>query len=401
MKKTRFGLIALLLAFFPLTGHAWNESDHLMMTRTALEDVADDWNLQTPCEVRPLSSLLEKISRLGPKLHEASAWAHYLRVNPRTNFEALPPDLQGRTELSPLTILTLASIDPDDGRDQDLPYTSPDQKWFGSPKGSNSQAFRHIEKPPFLWRHPVSTFGFPFRALGEPTRRAEIYTQASLLAFSLEEPYWGWRLLGGALHYLEDLHQPYHAGQITPELLFRGLWSYLSWGRKNDGLMGTFAHLISNSHRFYESYVALPQGEDHGVKEASLMALRGKDYERLPLGPGTIQTLAVRIRDESNRVFPPLIRAVSQATTAALKGPYNFNSDARGGDNPSQFLQKGPGFEEVNRRIFQITRDRFESAGKVIRSVIHQGIRAKTVNLSAKPEERLHQLDSLLYPTSS
>lgn len=391
MKKPCLASGAFLgILFHSASLWAWNGTDHIAITRLALEEAAPDWQLDQPVEIHPLQSLLDKLKVIRPALGDPRQWAHYLQINTKTDFDYLPPEAKGQKELSALSILSFFSVDPDDGRDQDLPELSPDQKWFGSPRGGNSQAFRHIEKPPFDWRHPSGTFGFPLRAVGEATKRAEIYFQASLLAFSLQEDYWGWRLLAGTFHYLQDLHQPYHAGQITPGLLTRGLWAFLRWGYDEKGIMGTFAHIISNSHRFYESYVAIPSGHDNGVKGEALKALKGRDLAPIT---GTIRDLAIQVRDSSNRHFPELVCAVTRASDPVLFSSYDFKSDQKGADNPSRFLKTGPEFEESNQKIFEITRERFESAGRVIRAVVHAAIENQRAE---KPETLLRNLDLLL-----
>lgn len=393
-------LITLFL-LFSLPLQAWNESDHLAMTRLALEEVSREWGLDRPLEIHPLQSFLNKV-KIRPDLGDTWHWADYLKVNTKTDFEHLP---QGLRKPSALDVVVLAAIDPDDGRDQNLfvrdskgnpHYAYRDQRWFGAMQGGDSQAFRHIEKPPFSWRHPIRTFGFPFRSVGEASERTEIYFQASLLAFSLQEDYWGWRFLGGALHYLEDLHQPYHAGQITPVLVLRGLWGYLLWGRTRFGLLGTFSHLVSNSHRFFESYVAISSQKD--AKKTALDRLRGKNYLEISSQPGSVQKLAIQVRDGSNKFFPKLVSLVTKITEPTLQGPYRFKSDGEGADSPDRFLKKDPRLEQAYQKIFEITQNRFESAGLTIRSVVYSSLKRKETD---PPEKLLQELTALLYPTSS
>jgi hypothetical protein len=392
--------IVLLL---PSVGHGWNEEDHQVMTRLSLEEVAHSWRLDQPCRVRPLQSLLDKLAKIRPELGDAWHFSDYLKINPKINLEKRDPQVGGKENLAPLEILSLYSIDPDDGRDQNLfirdergnpRFAYPDQKWFGILQGPDSQAFRHMGKPPFRWNHPSRTFGIPLRALGEATERAEIYFQAALVAFSLGEEYWGWRILAGALHYLEDLHQPYHAGQITPDLLFECFKAYFSWGRKEKGFIGTCAHLVSNSHRFYESYVSHPEDLDHGAKGKALQSLKGETL--LPL-PEKIRNLAIQVRDSSNLRFHELLSAVTQATDPILLGPMRFEAKEYR-KNPSKFLKKGSPSEEANRTIFEVTHAQFESAGRSIRTVIKASIQRHGTKTA---EELLKELDKLLYPTSS
>jgi hypothetical protein len=235
----------LLLVSLTVPAYGWNLSDHREIARRSLEDVAKGWSLDVPCEVHLLASFLDKLKPLREPLGDPWQFSASLKINPKIDIGAeeslrFPEgDAKGKKFLTPIRILELYSTDPDDGRDQDLfvrdasgqPHAAfEDEKWFGAVQGPNSQAFRHIEKPPFSLAHPLRTLGIPFRSVGEASQRAEIYFQLSRLAFALEEDYWGWRFLAGGLHYLEDLHQPYHAGQITPLLFRKGLGILLSWG---------------------------------------------------------------------------------------------------------------------------------------------------------------------------
>src|SRR6185436_15809665 len=188
--------------------------------------------------------------------------------------------------------------------------------------------------------------------VGEASQRAEIYFQLSQLAFALQEDYWGWRFLAGGLHYLEDLHQPYHAGQITPLLFRKGLGILVSWGRKEKGFMGSFAHVVSNSHRFFETYVDRPEGRDGGLKGEALKAIGGTDLADVP---GTVADLARSVRDASNVQFGPLAEAVSRMTGESLYGHEEIFSDGDASgvnSDPKDFILEGPAFEGANNAIF-------------------------------------------------
>ena len=396
-------LAVSILVFLSVPARGWHEEDHEAMTRLSLEETAREWGLTRPCPVKPLQSLLDKLARLRPEIGDRWHFSDYLKVNPKIDLEKSDPKIKGRRQLTPLEILSLYSDDPDDGRDQDLfvrdergsPRPAyPDQKWFGVLEGPDSQAFRHMEKPPLSLRHIESTFGFPFRTLGEATLRAEIYFQASLLAFSLDEPYWGWRLLAGALHYIGDLHQPFHSAQITPFLVKKCLDAYLSWGLKKKGLVGTCAHLVSNEHRFYERYVSSPALIEPRAREEALLALKGVDSD---LPEGSIQELAVKVRDTSNRHFPELVRALAELGAPVLFTPYRFENKDYDGE-PSRFLKSDDGAKAAAGKIFEITQTQFESAGRAIRTVINSSLKNREKKGAG---EILEGLDRLLYPTSS
>lgn len=407
----RFLAVAAIL-LLPGFAQAWNLNDHREMARQALEDVAKDWELDRPCEIHPLSSFLDKLRMLRPEIADSWQFSNYLKINPKVDigtFESLrfpEGSPKWKKALTPHEILSLYATDVDDGRDQDLFLRDengapkpifPDQRWFGAIQGPNSQAFRHIEKPPFNLRHPIATFGIPFRSIGEASQRVEIYFQLSRLAFALGEDYWGWRFLAGGLHYLQDLHQPYHAGQVTPTLLRQGLGVLLSWGWKEKGFMGSFVHVISNSHRFFETYVDTPSGRDGGLKEKAFSALRGKD------SPAFLQVtpaeMAQGVRDASVLLYPRLTETVATMTGSSLTGRETFYSDgdkSPENSDPKDFIKDGPHFEEANRRIFEIVIDRFASAGQMTRAYVKMAI-SKRMEFQ-KPEEILAKLDELLGP---
>ena len=394
MRRLLF-LLCIVVLSAPGVVLAWSLSDHREMSHLALVEVAPAWGLESECETHPLQSLIDKLRPLREELGDAWHFSAYLQLNPKIDLGAMADTRKG---LTPLEILTIYSTDPDDGRDQDLflrdeqgnpRYAYPDQKWFGAVKGSNSQAFRHIEKPPFNLFHPLSRMGLPFRHLGEATRRAEIYFQLSRLAFSLEEEYWGWRFLASSFHYIEDLHQPYHAGQLTPVLLYKGLKA-LSWGWKKKGLIGTFGVVVSNSHRFFESYVAL--------NSEVLEALKGTDI--VPFS-GSVETMARDVRDTSNRLLSDLTRAVSEIADPKLDGPYEYRSDEEGEDDPLKFLNKGPEFTEANRKLFEIVQERFGAAGRALRTATKIMIDLRKENSATSPSEILSRLDGLLASSTS
>ncbi len=402
-------LLLSWLACFPFHQlHSWDGEDHHTMTRLALQDIAHDWHLDIPVAVKPIRALLDKLQVLRPEFRDPWFFSHYLKINTKIDLDATHPDTQGKNSLTPFEILSSYATDPDEGRDEDLFLRDakgnpqpmfPDQKWFGELQGPNSKAFRHLEKPPFSLKHPVTTFGFPLRKLGEATDRAEIYYQLSLLAFSLGEPYWGWRFLAGSFHYLQDLHQPYHAAQITPALASEAVHAYWDWGHRKDGsfrgFIRTAAHLVSNSHRFFESYMARPGPESATYRENVLKSLTGASL--LEKTPPSVKEMALKTRDESNRVWSDLERLMHHIMNEKLQGSsYSLVTETDPRDKPESFLVKGPDFDDTNRRIFTITQSRFEEAGRAMRTEIRMVL---DYPKHQDPKTFLEKLDALLHFT--
>lgn len=382
MKKILFSFFLYTLCTIPYSLHSWDGDDHHTMTFYALQDVSRDWKLDQSVRVTPIRVFLKKLEALRPEFRDPWFFSNYLKINTTIDLDTTHSDTHGRSTLTPLEILTSYATDPDEGRDENLfirdEYGNPkpmfpDQIWFGELEGANSKAFRHLEKPPFSIKHPVTTFGFPFRKLGEATERAEIYYQLSCLAFSLQEPYWGWRFLAGSFHYLQDLHQPYHAAQITPALAAESFHAFFDWGHKQDnsfrGFIRTAAHLVSNSHRFYESYMARPGPESTTYREAVLKSLRGRTL--LEKTPTSVEEMALEIRDDSNLVWADLERFMHHLMNEKLRSSeYSLVTETAPRDDPETFLVKGSDFDTVNQKIFAITQDRFSQAGKVMRTEV-------------------------------
>ena len=83
----------------------------------SLIDVAKEWGLDQPVPVRPLRSLLTKLPQ---EIGDNWRFSDWLGINPSIDIEKPVQELTGKTTLTPLEILSHYSIDPDDGRDQNL-----------------------------------------------------------------------------------------------------------------------------------------------------------------------------------------------------------------------------------------------------------------------------------------
>ena len=94
--------------------------------------------------------------------------------------------------------------------------------------------------------------GFLKRTL--PEYRVYLYGELARFAFRRGHDYWGHRFLGWALHYVQDLTQPYHArvlpGWSTASMLWINILNALGFtGPRTDAIQ-----LVSNRHLAVESY---------------------------------------------------------------------------------------------------------------------------------------------------
>lgn len=163
--------------------------------------------------------------------------------------------------VAPIAVLASASDEPDYGMDLNLWEDNPSD-WgptygfgkipFGNPNlDFSTQAPFHMG---FYHEAPVIYMAAGFLKRTYPLLRIHQYQSLSELAFRTGHPYWGWRFAGLALHYLQDLTQPYHAslapGFSATKLIGINLLAMLGMpGAKNDMVI-----LLSNRHFVLERY---------------------------------------------------------------------------------------------------------------------------------------------------
>lgn len=163
--------------------------------------------------------------------------------------------------VSALTVLASATDEPDYGLDINLWEDSP-STWgrtygfgkqpFGNPAlAISSQAPFHMG---FKHESPILYLAAPFLKRTFPMWRYYQWSSLSGLAFRTGHAYWGWRFAGLALHYLQDLTQPYHAKLAPGEsdahlLLVNALALAGATGMKDRMIV-----LLSNRHLALERY---------------------------------------------------------------------------------------------------------------------------------------------------
>ena len=160
-----------------------------------------------------------------------------------------------------LSVVASASDEPDYGLDINLWSDSPTQEGktygfgtlpFGNPALSfGTQAPFHMG---FFHEPEILYLAAPFLRRTYPLLRVHQYVGLAQLAFDTGHPYWGWRFTGLAMHYLQDLTQPYHAsvspGNSAIRLISINLMAMVGLPqRKNDMIV-----LLSNRHLAMEGY---------------------------------------------------------------------------------------------------------------------------------------------------
>ena len=126
--------------------------------------------------------------------------------------------LAAQDQVAPLAVLASASDEPDYGLDINLWQDSPTDwgKAYGfGPLPFGNPALDYATQAPFhmgFYHQDWLIYkAAPFIQRTYPLMRIEQYASLAALAFRTGHGYWGWRFAGLALHYIQDLTQPYHS----------------------------------------------------------------------------------------------------------------------------------------------------------------------------------------------
>lgn len=169
--------------------------------------------------------------------------------------------LRSGEQVAPLSVVASAADEPDYGLDINLWSDSP-SAWgkvygFGALPFGNPALYFATQAPfhmGFFHEDRVIYMAAPFIKKTFPLMRAHQYSSLATLAFRTGHNYWGWRFTGLALHYIQDLTQPYHAnlspGNSSIKLIGINLLAMAGLPRwKNEMIV-----LLSNRHLALEKY---------------------------------------------------------------------------------------------------------------------------------------------------
>jgi hypothetical protein len=160
-----------------------------------------------------------------------------------------------------LAVVASASDEPDYGMDLNLWSDSNSAAGrsygfgklpFGNPTLSfSTQAPFHMG---FFHEPAIMYMAAPFLKRTYPLLRIHQYTGLARLAFDTGHPYWGWRFTGLAMHYVQDLTQPYHAsvspGNSAARLIGINALAMAGLPKWKDEMIV----LLSNRHLALENY---------------------------------------------------------------------------------------------------------------------------------------------------
>ncbi len=214
-----------------------------------------------------------------------------------------------------LEVLAAYSDEPDWGMDKEIfgEYPAvwrPEYSRMGGRAGTPSQAFRHMYWPEFSWRMPLRTLKSPVRKLFSPLglapERAALFIDLSRKARAAGHLYWSARFVANALHYLEDVAQPFHASQTpTKRVLLMPLFDR-DHGNGTTNYVLQVQNIIAYYHFAFEKYVGRQMREYYAGQNSRsgkqfVAALAGDPSERAETGPAGIAELVIALAGVSVR----------------------------------------------------------------------------------------------------
>jgi hypothetical protein len=182
-------------------------------------------------------------------------------------------------------VVATASDEPDHGLDVGL--FEDNGTAYGRQYGFGKQPFGYNPQIEFSSQGPFHIGFFheswivykaaPYLMRTWPEYRIHLYTALARHALRTGHPYWGWRFAGWALHYVQDLTQPYHSrvlpGVGVPTMLWINTLDLAGLHtRKNDAVA-----LVTNRHLALENYQLHRVRSDwlrHDDDDAAMRALR-------------------------------------------------------------------------------------------------------------------------------
>ena len=209
LKKKISILILLILSVFALSSinvFSWNS--HFFYTELAIKN--NDWINNFPdIEITPYT-------------YEDIDQDEY---NPKFVIKYVEGEIGEKVKAS--DILISYSDEPDWELDTNLDLNKIQALTGGS------QGYRHMY---------FSVFAGLLKA-GDAPKRANHFFEMSKSAFGKGDNYWGFRFVARAIHYLEDLSQPYHTYPAPLDVLFKKFFN-----------VKKLTVLITNAHYGYEDF---------------------------------------------------------------------------------------------------------------------------------------------------
>ncbi|MCC6278162.1 MAG: hypothetical protein IT289_09640 [Oligoflexia bacterium] len=278
-------LAITFILLFSSMGHAW--SNHYLVTQGALCALGESANVAIP--VTSFSALIKDLGKSTPVEFNKD-----LKIHTRYTFEFKLNEREGQA-VSAFDVLGIYSDEPDWGMDQDIyetdqyPELWKDEYGFmGGRRGFSSQGPRHMYYPEWSVSAPVASLKLPankiFQPSGAAPERAQVFYELSQAALAAGHPYWAVRFLANALHYVEDVTQPYHAVQ-TPSKSYVVMPFYKAEGRGFKNYVIQVQNIVSYYHFAFEDFIGrlMKDGRKDFYLALSSIRAESSQTERLDL----------------------------------------------------------------------------------------------------------------------
>jgi len=379
-------IFPVLIVCLPVRAVAWDE--HHLVTRASVSSLTGFSDQAVP--YTPFQSLLIDLGASSPRQFNES-------IQIRKDYEFLP-SLGERTgaEVSILDVLSVYSDEPDWGMDKEIFGQYPDL-WrdeysrMGGREGTPSQAFRHMYWPAFSWRMPLGTLKSPvtklFSPMGLAPDRAALFIELSRKARAAGHLYWSARFVANALHYLEDVAQPFHASQ-TPTKRF--LWMPLFDRDRGNGFENyvlQVQNIIAYYHYSFENYIgremskyySVPPAEQNSRKGSPegtrLVAALGGDPADAPGPVGDSAGIAALVMDMAAVSVRESARAARSGVEffPPIGGRFDLFDPERAASSDgwwSETMRNAGTDSEARREYHAVVQEMFSRLGVAVRGVV-------------------------------
>jgi len=234
---------------------------------------------------------------------------------------------------------------------------------FGNPALSfGTQAPFHMG---FYHESPIVYAAAGFLKRTYPEYRIRLFRALAVHALRNGHDYWGWRFAGWAVHYIQDLTQPYHARVLPGVGTLRMLWinalDIAGWSEAREHAVT----LVSNRHLALENFQRTALVAEHGAASGAGPLLNALADARAGEGAavngtsGDPASTAHRAFDENDprdvvaKHAAHAADALDAAIASALPPRYvddpafEFGVDARGIDLDAQLAKTAPAAREA------------------------------------------------------
>ena len=307
--------ILFLLLFVTLHANAWDHHQGMMSQLMDTQAASSREFLKTIITIPSEEEQKKTIQSIAKELE--------------INFEKIPFQKPGKISVS--DFLEGESIDePDQGMDQDLPESADpknDRAWMGGKTGPTSQGFRHMFFKGIEWGSPLRTLQIPFHSIGQSPERTHKLHELSQKYFQAKDLFWGLRILLWELHFIQDLHQPFHVMQVP-------YFKMLPWKELMRKFVPRSTQVIANYHYAYEGLI------NESIQEGKLSVLA----PCMEPGAGSMNDTVEFSRSKAQEIGIPLY----SLWDSVLKDPIMDLPEGMGALDYYSYLHANP--EEENQQ---------------------------------------------------